>query len=378
MARTIALQIVTTVPGMRIVVVANRTIEKAEHVFRHAGVEEVGRAGTVAELERAIEESRYVVTDDAMIACQAGQVEAVIEVTGQVEHGSRVCLEAIANGKHVILLNAEVDGSVGAILKVYADRAGVVYTYTDGDEPGAAMNLYRIVDSMGYRPLMLGQFKGFLNHYRNPETQRDLAAKLGQNPSVLASFADGAKLALEATIMGNASGFRPALRGMNGYELPHVKEILDTVTLDDFADGGLVDFLLGAEPHTGAFVVCHNDQPAKRELMTYLKMGDGPLYVFYTPYHLPPWQLPHTLARAVLFQDPTARPRVRRRAMPWPSPSAISRQARRSTAWAGSPATGSSSASTSHIGIVCCRSPSRRTASLPRTSRRTSPSPTTM
>jgi len=43
--------------------------------------------------------------------------------------------------------------------------------------------------------------------------------------------------------------------------------------------------------------------------MAYLKMGDGPLYMFYTPYHLPPWQIPHSVARAVLFNDPTCTPR---------------------------------------------------------------------
>jgi len=43
--------------------------------------------------------------------------------------------------------------------------------------------------------------------------------------------------------------------------------------------------------------------------MAYLKMGDGPLHMFYTPYHLPPWQIPHSVARAVLFNDATITPR---------------------------------------------------------------------
>ncbi len=70
---------------------------------------------------------------------------------------------------------------------------------------------------------------------------------------------------------------------------------------DDFKDGGLVDFVLGAEPHTGAFVMGYNDHPVKRQYMAYFKFGDGPLYMFYTPYHLPHLQLPHSVARAVLF-----------------------------------------------------------------------------
>jgi predicted homoserine dehydrogenase-like protein len=67
--------------------------------------------------------------------------------------------------------------------------------------------------------------------------------------------------------------------------------------------------VLGAEPHTGAFVMAYDDHPVKRKYMSYFKFGDGPLYMFYTPYHLPHMQLPHSVARAVLFGDPTLTPR---------------------------------------------------------------------
>jgi predicted homoserine dehydrogenase-like protein len=309
MARCIALQIVTSIRGMRLVAIANRTVAKAETAFREAGVEDVRRVSSPQELERAIAEGRYAVTDDAMNVCQAGQVDAVIEATGHVEFGTRVCFEAIKHGKHPILLGAEIDASVGPILKAHADQAGVIYTYTDGDEPGVGMNLYRFLDNIGYRPVLMGQLKGFLDRYRNPATQREFAAKHGQNPSVLASFADGSKLALEAAIMGNATGFVPQVRGMRGYPCAHVNDMIAQFTADDFKSEGLVEYALGAAPHTGAFVICHNEHPAKRKLMGYLKMGDGPLHMFYTPYHLPPWQIPHSVARAVLFADATIAPR---------------------------------------------------------------------
>ena len=309
MARCIALQIVSSVRGMRLVAIANRTVGKAERAFRDAGVTEVSRVSTLAELERAIEQDRHAVTDDALMLCQAGQIDAVIECTGHVEFGTQVCFEAIRNGKHAILLGAEIDATVGPILKTYADRAGVVYSYTDGDEPGVGMNMYRFLDSMGYQPVLMGQLKGFLDRYRNPATQLELATRIGQNPTVLSCFADGSKLALEAAIMGNATGFVPQVRGMRGYPCAHVNDMLKQFTPDDFAGGGLVEYALGAAPHTGAFVICMNDHPEKRKLMAYLKMGEGPLYMFYTPYHLPPWQIPHSVARAVLFNDPTITPR---------------------------------------------------------------------
>jgi predicted homoserine dehydrogenase-like protein len=294
---------------MELVVVANRTLSKAETVFREAGVTDPVRVSTSVQVEQAIAKGRPAVTDDALAMCRAGDIDAVIEATGHVEFGTQVCFEAIRNGKHVILLSAEIDASVGPILKTYADSAGVVYSYTDGDEPGVGMNLYRFLDSMGYRPVLMGQLKGFLDRYRNPDTQIGFAQKYGQNPTVLASFADGSKLALEAAIMGNATGFVPQVRGMKGYPCAHVNDMLNSFTADDFAKEGLVEYALGAAPHTGAFVICHNDHPAKRHLMGYLKMGEGPLYMFYTPYHLPPWQIAHSVGRAVLFNDPTITPR---------------------------------------------------------------------
>lgn len=309
MARGIALQILTAMPGIRLVAISNRTPAQAERAYRDAGAEVSGSVADGGALDAAIRAGRYVVTDDPMLLCRSGPIEAIIETTGEVEFGSQVALEAIRNGKHVILMNAEVDASIGPILKVYADRAGVVYTYTDGDEPGVAMNLLRFVDSMGYRPVLTGQIKGFLDHYRNPETQRGFAEKYQQKAAMVASFADGSKLALESAIIGNATGFVPGKRGMYGHTCAHVKDLLQKFDVAAFANGGMVDFVLGAEPHTGAFVMAYNDHPVKKKYMAYFKFGEGPLYMFYTPYHLPHMQLPHSVARAVLFADPTLTPR---------------------------------------------------------------------
>lgn len=309
MARGIALQILTAMPGLQLVAISNRTLAGAERAYRESGVEDFDRVSTVAQLEQSIERGRYAVTDDPSLLCRAGQVEAVIETTGDVEFGARVALDAIKHGKHVILMNAEVDSSIGPILKVHADRAGVVYTYTDGDEPGVAMNLFRFVDSMGYKPVLMGQIKGFLNRYRDPATQQAFAEKHQQKAAMVASFADGSKLAIESAIIGNATGFVPGVRGMYGHECGHVKDLLQKFKVEDFTQGGLVDFVLGAEPHTGAFVMAYNDHPIKKKYMSYFKFGDGPLYMFYTPYHLPHMQLPHSVARAVLFKDPTLTPR---------------------------------------------------------------------
>lgn len=308
MGRGIALEIISAMPGMKLVAVCNRSIARGEQAYQEAGVDSYKSVNTIAELEEAVHHGGYAVTDDAMLLCRAGNIEAIIDATGETELGAHVAMESIAHGKHIILMNAEVDATIGPILKVYADRAGVVYTYTDGDEPGVAMNLYRFVKSIGYRPVLMGQIKGFLDRYRNPETQRGFAEKHKQKPAMVASFADGSKLSLESTLMANATGFVPGIRGMFGHRCAHVKDLLTLFTPEQLLDGGLVDFALGAEPHTGGFVVGYNDHPVKKAYMQYFKMGDGPFYMFYTPYHLPHLQLPLTVARAVLFNDATLAP----------------------------------------------------------------------
>jgi len=309
MGRGIALQLLTPMVGMRLVAICNRSLSEAGRAYREAGIEAVRTVDSAPQLEHAIANCQYTITDDPTLLCQAEGIDAIIESTGEIEFGALVAMRAIEHGKHVVLMNAELDSTVGPILKVHADRNGVVITNTDGDEPGVAMNLYRFVKTVGYRPVAAGNFKGMIDPYRTPETQKGFAEKYNQKPRMITSFADGTKLSMEATILANATTFRVAKRGMYGYRCAHVKETLNLYPLDQLLNGGLVDYILGAEPHTGAFVLGYNDHPTKRQYMNYFKMGDGPLYAFYTPYHLPHLQIATTVARAVLFHDPTVAPR---------------------------------------------------------------------
>ena len=66
---------------------------------------------------------------------RADGLDAILEVTGAVEFGAQVTLDAIEHGKHVVLMNAELDGTVGPILKTYADRAGVILTAATATSP---------------------------------------------------------------------------------------------------------------------------------------------------------------------------------------------------------------------------------------------------
>jgi predicted homoserine dehydrogenase-like protein len=308
MGRGVVLQILTAIVGMEPVAVSNRTISEAERAYRQAGVESVKTVETVAQLEEAIAQGQYAITDDPMLLCRAEGIDAVIEATGEIEFGAHVTLEAIEHGKHMILMNAELDATVGPILKVYADRAGVVITNADGDQPGVVMNLLRFVKSIGYRPVLAGNIKGLQDHYRTPKTQAAFAAQHKQKPRLITSFADGTKISMEMAIVANATGFRVGTRGMYGPRCTHVTEAIDLFPMDDLLGGGLVDYVLGAEPGPGVFVLGYNENPIKQQYAHYFKMGDGPLYVFYVPYHLPHLEAPLTVARAVLFQDAAVAP----------------------------------------------------------------------
>ena len=110
-----------------------------------------------AGLEKAIRDQCVAITDNAAAVCEADGIDAVIEATGTVEFGCGVVLRAIEHRKHVILINVELDATLGPILKSYADRAGVVYSNTDGDEPGVAMNMIRFVRSIGLKPVVAGK-----------------------------------------------------------------------------------------------------------------------------------------------------------------------------------------------------------------------------
>ena len=306
--RAIALQLGTPVPGIRMAAIANRTPDHAERAFREAGITTWERAGSVREAESAIGRGIPVLIEDPMVLTACDALDVVLEVTGTVDAAAQVALAAFHHGKHVVLVNAELDSLLGPILKAKADQAGVVVTHTDGDEPGVAMTLLRYLRSLGLSPVAAGNIKGMVDHYRTPDTQKAFAERNDQDARKVTSFADATKLSMEATVLSNATGFRVGRRGMFGPSCGYVREIANLLPADQMLDTGLVDYALGAAPHTGAFVVVHEESPLKKAQLAYYKLGDGPFYVFYTPFHLPHIQIASTIGRAVIHRDATVAP----------------------------------------------------------------------
>jgi len=301
--------IVNSVPGMRVVAISNRRPQRALSVFRYAGLEPA-MAENSLRFENLAASGTPIVTEDAMLICRSDHIDVVVDVTGSVEFGLHVALEAMKHGKHFVMMNAELDATLGPILQVYARKYGVILSACDGDEPGLQMNLYRWVKGLGLTPRVVGNVKGLQDPYRNPTTQAGFADKWGQNPAMVTSFADGSKISFEQTIVANATGFKVRSRGMSrGLEykgdVMKIGELYDIDELREF--GGIVDYVVGT-PLTKVYCLAEHPDPKQQHYLSLYKMGDGPLYSFFIPYHLVHFEAPFSIARVALFGDGLATP----------------------------------------------------------------------
>jgi predicted homoserine dehydrogenase-like protein len=313
MARGLANQVLNRMTGMRLSAICNRTIAAGIAAYEDFGVsrDQIVVAETAAAIEAAMAAGLYAVTDDPEALCAAQGLEALVEATGHVEYGALATTLAIKHRKPMVLMNAELDGTVGPLLKARADAAGVVLTGCDGDQPGVQINLLRFVESIGLIPRVCGNIKGLQDRYRNPTTQAAFAKQWGQTPHMVTSFADGTKISFEQAIVANATGMKVAERGMTGHEhRGHVDEMVDLYDLEALRRlGGVVDYVVGALPSPGVYVFAEAQDATQAHYLDYGKLGKGPLYSFYVPYHLTIFEVPLSVARVALFGDSVISPR---------------------------------------------------------------------
>jgi predicted homoserine dehydrogenase-like protein len=303
-------QIANSVAGMRMAAIYNRKPERALGVYRYAGRDDVILAPTAVVLDEAIRRQIPAVVEDPFAICRSPEIDVVVDVTGSVEFGARVILEAIRHGKSVVLMNAEVDATLGPILRVYARKHDQILSACDGDEPGVQMNLYRWVKGLGLTPRVMGNVKGLQDPYRNPTTQQGWAERWGQNAAMVTSFADGSKISFEQSIVANATGFRVKSRGMSrgltfDGSIMEIQKLYDIEELREV--GGIVDYTVGP-PLIKVFCLAEHPDPKQRHYLNLYKMGEGPLYPFWIPYHLVHFEAPNAIARVVLCRDEVAPP----------------------------------------------------------------------
>jgi predicted homoserine dehydrogenase-like protein len=258
--------------------------------------------------DEAIAAGKRVVTTNASLVTTITAVDAVVEATGIPSIGALVAYRSILARKHVVMLNVETDVTIGYLLKQMADSANVVYTTAAGDEPGAIAELYDFATSLGFEVVAAGKGKNNpLDHSATAQQLSEKARLQEMSPKMLASFVDGTKTMVEMTAVANATGLVPDVSGMHG----------PSATPDTLAqifcpreDGGIlqqrgvVDYALGGIA-PGVFLIFTTDHPKIVKDLRYLRLGTGPYWALYRPYHLANIETPLSVAQAVLYHQTT-------------------------------------------------------------------------
>ncbi|GFP27517.1 hypothetical protein HKBW3S33_00930, partial [Candidatus Hakubella thermalkaliphila] len=210
---------ISQMKGMQIVAVADLYPERGVQAFQEAGLsdEEIIVTDSLDEADEAIFDDKVVVTRELRVLTRLVEADVVVEATGSPNAGALVGFLAINNGKHVVMLNVEADVTVGSLLNSLAENAGLVYTLSAGDEPGALIELYNFADALGFRIVAAGKGKNNpLDRYATPDDLIQLAAEKGASPKMLTAFVDGTKTMVEMNAVSNATGLVPDVPGMHG------------------------------------------------------------------------------------------------------------------------------------------------------------------
>jgi predicted homoserine dehydrogenase-like protein len=293
--------------GIEVAVIADTRTARVHDAVRIAGrdVDSAGEAGNSRDIARLAESGRTAIVADGSLVAASDFVDVVVDATGKPAVGAEIGMMAMEHGKHLVMMNVEADVTIGPWLKKAAERLGVVYSLGAGDEPSSCMELIEFVSAMGHPIVAAGKGKNNpLNHDATPDQYREEAERRNMNPRMLVEFVDGSKTMVEMAAIANATGLVPDRPGMHGPACS--REELSSV-LCPVADGGVlsrkgvVDFSIGKGVAPGVFVVAEMAHPRLRERMGDLKLGAGPYYTFFRPYHLTSLEVPLTCARAVLY-----------------------------------------------------------------------------
>ena len=308
MGQGLALQLGTT-PGLRMVAAIDLDLPRAERAAGlHGGP--WTNASSESQVRAALRSGKTVVTADPYPVLTQGResVDVLVEATTSVAAAARAVEMALEMRIDAVLMNAEVDCLLGPMLHRTAREAGAIVTSDAGDQHGVLMRMIDEVRLWGFEIVMAGNIKGFLDRAATTRSIAGEARKRNLNPVMCVAYTDGTKLNVEMALVANATGLVPARRGMLGPKAGHVSEVLERFDLESLREPGVVDYILGAEPGGGVFVVGHCDAPLQRDYLSYYKLGDGPFYVFYRPYHLCHLETAYAIGSVVFDRKPLFAP----------------------------------------------------------------------
>ncbi len=296
-------------PGIEIAIVANRTIANALEALAQAGVPRtsIRECRNPRDAQAVGQNGGVAVTSMLELPFELAKVDVVVETTGNITVGTESAWRSLEAGKHFVSANPETQATVGCILQREAVKRGVVYSDVDGDQPGILKRLYDRVAAMGFEPVIAGNCKGVMKRYATPETQKEYCRQNPIKPWIATAAADGTKLNIEMCLVANATGMLPAQTGMTGLQTSLDSLMKDLTEAGLLQKGPIVEYTLGIP--SGIFVVGRQDNPAIASEMAYLKMGNGPFYLFYEPHVLCHYETVFSIAEAGLYGEATIAPR---------------------------------------------------------------------
>ena len=241
-------------------------------------------AGTVSNIDKELLTSSIHELVDAS--------DIVVECSGDVVHATNVVNATLEAGRKMVTLNSELQVTVGSY---FCDRGFI--TEAEGDQPGSTAALAEEAVGMGFRPLVYGNIKGFLNHTPTRDEMEHWSKRNGVSIVQVTSFTDGTKLQLEQALVANGLGAGVARRGLIGPQDEALDISAGTLARTAKSMGcAISDYVLNRTLPPGVFVVA--EHPFERpEVLRYLKMGDGPFYTLLRPYHLCHLEMMKTIRR---------------------------------------------------------------------------------
>ena len=321
--------------GMNICAIADINLDNAREAFGAGGhaAEQTYVVQNGNGLEDALATGKRAITDDANLITTSDQIDVVVDATGLPSVGTRTAHDAIANNKHIVMVNVEADVTVGPYLKRLADAAGVVYSLVDGDQPGCTMNMIDWASALGFEIVAAGRGTIMLGDDREglPDTvperfgfNEEMIARRKINAKMYNSFRDGTKAQVEMTSLSNMAGLPPDCRGMHEPSVS-ISDIARVMSLDSeggiLQSSGVVELAnsiaedsktpLERPLNMGVFVVIRTDHPfIQEDLKGYISIegGNGANHLLYRPYHLVAVEAPITIAKAALYGLPTGAP----------------------------------------------------------------------
>ena len=219
--------------------------------------------------------------------------DIIVECSGDVLHATEVIDQALRAGKPVVTMNSEFHVTTGSW---FADKG--LLTEAEGDQPGCIAALHEEAVMMGFKPIVYGNMKGFLNHLPKPEEMAYWSGKQGISIEQTTSFTDGTKIQIEQAFVANGFGATITRQGMEG---PSAVDVNKTaIELARFAaelGQPIADYML-APGKAGVFVGGTHDADEWKAL-NYLKLGDGPYYVLVKNFHLCQYEIVKTVRRVL-------------------------------------------------------------------------------